>query len=89
MPKENKRSQQAEKKKKGGAVRFMYKTFFKVPAWISFRQAKESSRVVLSYAKSAFNTHETEREETFEEALKRLNISKEQLQETYKTNTLP
>lgn len=80
------KQKKAEKKQKGSFFRFMYKTFFNVPAWIGIKQIKDSNRVIVKYVKDAFTADQAVREETFEESLKRQEISEEQLKETYKSN---
>lgn len=77
----------ANKGKRGGTFQFLYKTFFNVPAWIGFKQIRESNKVIVDYVKDSFSVNEAERNESFEEALTRLNISNEALQQTYKSNT--
>lgn len=84
---QSKQENSGNQKKKGGAFRFMYKTFFNVPAWIGFKQIRDSNRVIMSYVKESFHIDEEARAESFEEAVARQGLSKEQLIETYKNNT--
>ena len=87
--KKSKKSKQKANEKnqnKGGVFRFMYKTFFNVPAWIGFKQIKDSNKVIMTYVKESFNVNEAERDETFDAALERQNITKDQLGVVYRCN---
>jgi intracellular multiplication protein IcmV len=60
------------------------KTFFNPTAWLGWNELSGYNRVIGSTLKTTFTSSETQRTETFEQALQRLQVTDAELQETTK-----
>lgn len=60
---------------------------FRVSSWFGYDSVKSSTQSVLQIARSLFQPQQAETNETFEEALKRLNITEADLNERRKEFT--
>ncbi len=60
------------------------KTFFNPAAWLGLNELSAYNRVIGSTLKTTFTKDEAHRTETFEQALKRLNVSEAEIQENAK-----
>lgn len=60
------------------------KYFFNIPAWIGSENVTDSGRWVLDLWNRLTHVSKSERQETFEEALERLGLTEEEIQERYK-----
>ena len=69
--------------KKGGSYVFN----FKVTSWLGIEQIKDSTNSVKDFGRTIFIPQQAEHKETFEEALVRLNITAEQLDQRRKEFT--
>jgi len=69
--------------KKGGSYVFN----FKVTSWLGMQQIKDSTNSVKDFGRTIFIPEQAEHKETFEEALIRLNITAEQLEQRRKEFT--
>ena len=67
-----------------GKSRKFIKTFLNIPKWTGSAYLLSSARSIKSLAKSLFTVKKPEFEETFEEAIARLNLSEEALQKRQK-----
>lgn len=77
----------AEEKKKGRIRRglaWTFKPMVNVKGWLGVDSIKESTRQLSGLAREAFTTEEAQREETYEEALKRLKLTDKQIQQKLK-----
>lgn len=61
------------------------KTFFNPRAWLGYDSLKEQTQTIQSFVKDAATIRKPEVTETFEEALKRLDLKKEDLKSTERT----
>ncbi|HSX19556.1 MAG TPA: type IVB secretion system protein IcmV [Gammaproteobacteria bacterium] len=57
---------------------------FRVDKWMGLQQLKSSSKDMIKMGQAIFTPEQADYEETFEEALRRLNLTEEQLQERRK-----
>src|SRR5438477_12499510 len=65
--------------------RLSRKTFFNPAGWIDFDLLKEHNRTIFDVLRNAFVPPQPEREETFEEAMARLKLTKADLVKRIKT----
>jgi intracellular multiplication protein IcmV len=69
--------------KKRGKIRrglaWTFKPMVDVKGWVGFENIKTSTRSVVGLAKSVFIPRQSERSETFEEAMQRLNLTEKSL----------
>lgn len=72
-------------KKKTGMIKGFFKSTINVKRWASTREIKASTKLLTGAAKDIFTTEKHEiHSESFEEALQRLNLSEEDLQQRQK-----
>lgn len=64
--------------------KFSRKTFFDPGSWLGLGELTAYNKVIGSTLKTTFTKDETHRVETFEQALKRLNVTESELQESAK-----
>lgn len=69
------------------AVKVTRRTFFSPRSWLDFDMVKDNTTTVIGLFKDTFRRETPARTETFEQALKRLNISSEEV-ENVKLNYL-
>lgn len=60
------------------------KTFFNPSAWVDYGAIKEQNRTIYSSIRNLFRPAQADREETFEQALTRLNLTENDIAETHK-----
>lgn len=61
--------------------------FVNVSAWMGYEQLKETTKSLADYIKNIFIPQQAQHTETFEEALKRLNLTEEDIKQRAKTFT--
>lgn len=66
------------------AFRVFYKTFFDVPRWIGVEQYKRTNKTLFAYLKDAFRKTDSSRNEQFDEAMQRMQLTEEDLRVTLK-----
>ncbi|MBB72278.1 MAG: hypothetical protein CMF50_07760 [Legionellales bacterium] len=64
----------------GRGFRWTFKSFVDVPSWMGYRSIKGSSQSLADSAKIIFDVSESEREESYQEALKRLGLTEAEAQ---------
>jgi intracellular multiplication protein IcmV len=62
-----------------GRIKKIIKPLVDVPKWIGYRQLAETNRSLLSFAKRFFIPEQATRQESFEQALSRLNVTEADL----------
>lgn len=67
------------------ALKVNRKTFFDPLAWVGYNSVKSQSVFLFDFFKTLFAVQKPQREETYEQALARQNISEAEVQETGKT----
>lgn len=79
---------ESEKKqvKKGGFFRGVTRTFFNLPRWINVKQYRETNKTLVEKVKDTFRIAQAHREETFEQAMQRLQVTEKDLQERMVAN---
>lgn len=77
-----------KKIKVGKVAKKVAKPFVDVPAWIGYNQLKEVTQGICETIKNLFTIKTSEKKETFEEALKRYNLTEEALQQRKNVFTL-
>ena len=81
------KSVKAEKNpKKRGFFRGVASTFFDVPRWVNAKEYVDTNKALYSKVKDTFRIAKAERNETFEEAMQRLKLSDQDLQERLAAN---
>lgn len=65
------------------AARGLYKNFFNVSAWLSFDYMKNSFASMYALLKSIFQKPESTRQESFEQAMLRMNLSEKDIDQRY------
>jgi intracellular multiplication protein IcmV len=73
--------------KRAGVFRLFFKTFFDIPAWLGLKQLKDTNKTLGTYLKDTYKVKQANRTETFEQALKRLNVTEADLAIVVKNNT--
>jgi intracellular multiplication protein IcmV len=76
----------AEAKKKKGFVRGVYHTFLDVPSWVGYRQIKKDHKAIFSNVKEVFVADKGTFNESFEEAMLRLNLTEKDIKARCKEN---
>jgi intracellular multiplication protein IcmV len=79
-------SDQKQAQKKRGFFRGVMGTFFDVPRWVNVRQYVDTNKTIYAKVKDTFRIAEAQREETFEQAMQRLNVTEADLKERVKHN---
>ena len=69
-----------------GLFRMFYKTFFDVPSWIGVYQARYTNRTLFQYLKAIFKIKRSTRQETFKQAIERMQLTEQDLRERVKVN---
>lgn len=72
--------------KAAGLFRMFYKTFFDLPSWIGVHQARYTNITLFQYLKAIFKTKRSPRQETFEQAMERLQLTEQNLRERVESN---
>ena len=72
--------------KKRGFFRVLSSTFFDVPRWINAKQYIETNKTLYVKIKDSFHIAQPERDETFEAAMSRLNVTEQDLKERLMAN---
>lgn len=69
-------------------LKFSRKTFFNPSGWLDVAYLKNQNRTIWGILKSLFTSEKPNREESFEEAIKRLGLTEEEVVSTQKTYRL-
>lgn len=72
--------------KKRGFFRLFYKTFFDVPSWIGVYQTRYTNSTLFQYLKAIFKIKPSTGQETFEQAVERMQLTEQDLRERAKVN---
>ncbi len=72
--------------KKRGFFRAVTSTFFDVPRWVNAKQYAEVNKTLYTKIKDSFRIARAQREETFEAAMHRLQVTEQDLQERISAN---
>jgi len=65
--------------------KFVYKTFLDVPSWISFQQLKQNTSGLAGILKDIFTPQPPAQKTNFKEAMKKFNLSEEDLAKRSRT----
>ncbi|MES2203765.1 MAG: type IVB secretion system protein IcmV [Pseudomonadota bacterium] len=77
---------QANQPKKRGFFRGLANTFFDVPRWVNAKQYVQTNKTLYAKIKDVFRIAKAQREETFEAAMHRMNLTEQDLKERMAAN---